>query len=963
MGLLKTYYTNVDNSVMSKYDLLTTLNVTYDFDIITLTEIKPKFGTIPELASLTVPGYDTFTSDLSSPNTRGTCIYTKISYKAKQIFPDVEEAYTDSVWATITGQNNCTLLLGVIYRSGTPALAQLQDNRLHSTLSWAASSNYSHKLIVGDFNHPVIQWEPSPVLPSNISATSPQTRFVECIRDTFLHQHVSFPTRFREGQTPTLDDLVFTNETEMIDNLDQLDPLGASDHIGLSFITKFDTNTPPTIKTVSNYNKGNYTAMKDMLSIDWDDELRGLSVQEMTDRINEAITSAVNKWVPKKIINTNTKKKPLWMNHHALLKVKKKHHAWIRYLNTKDGQDYQRYVSARNIATHTIRKTRREFETKLAQEIRTNNKGFWTYVNSRRKTQTTIPDLCNEEGILVNDTQAKAEVLNRQYSKVFTRENLSTFPTFEDKTLQEELRISLTKERVLSKLLTLRIDKSPGPDGIHPRVLKELAETLATPLFILFEASIEQGIVPNQWKMARVTPIYKKGNKSDPVNYRPVSLTSVISKIFERILSEDLTDHLKKNNLLCSQQHGFTKGKSTVTNLLEAMDVWTEALSHNLPVDVIFLDYAKAFDKVPHQRLLAQLGTLGIRNNIMSWLRSFLTDRKQQVIVGDKVSEWSDVHSGVPQGTVLGPLLFTMFIADVPDLLDNYIAMFADDTKIYQIVEDLDSGGNLQDDLERLEAWANTMQMIFHPDKCKVMHLGSNNPRQAYTMTTENGAHHTLKVTEEEKDLGVIVDHQLRFSKHIQTQVSKANRVLGAIKHTFSAIDKNAFLCLYKSLVRPHLEYASTVWSPVLKRDKDALEQVQRRATRLVEGLSHLSYGERLAKLELPTLSSRRERADLIQAFKIIKGVDSVNYSRECNKCGGAMFRPAFGTATRGHSLKMHVQYQLGPRRNFLPARVTEKWNKLGQNTVDSANINIFKTSLAKEWKNRLDIYNYKFSY
>ena len=701
-----------------------------------------------------------------------------------------------------------------------------------------------------------------------------------------------------------------------------------------------------------------------MLDINWEDRLCGLPVQEMTSNINQAIMDAVEKTVPTKKITPNAiHRKPLWMNETALRIVRKKHHAWIRYLNTKDGEDYQRYIAARNKATHTIRRTRKEFESRLAKESRTNNKVFWNYVNSRRKSKVSIPALRREDGTLVEEDEEKAEILNRSYTKVFTREDMTTFPTFDNKVLLTELNIRLTKEAVLKQLQSLKVDKSPGPDLIHPRVLHELAETLSTPLYILFKASLDEGIVPKQWKTATVTPIYKKGDKTDSANYRPVSLTSVICKIFERILSEGIMEHLKANNLCCEQQHGFIGGKSTVTNLLEAMYVWTEALSHNLPVDIIFLDYAKAFDTVPHERLLAKISAMGIRGNILAWIRGFLTDRRQRVSVNAGSSGWADVISGVPQGSVLGPLLFTMYVSDIPDVLQNFVSMFADDTKLYQAVDVQTNSNNLQNDIDQLQAWAQSMQMRFHPEKCKAMHMGPANPRCKYQMTSTSNELHTLQVVEEEKDLGVIVDCQLKFSTHIQTQVNKANRVLGAIKHTFLALDRTAFINLYKSLVRPHLEYASAVWNPKLKRDKDALEGVQRRATRLVEGLSHLSYPERLAKLQLPTLQFRRQRADIIQAFKTLKKIDKLNYTRECSFCGGAMFQPTLSTTTRGHDLKLQVQHQQGLKKNFFSARVTDAWNKLSPETVNATSVESFKTRLAKEWGSRLDLYQFIFSY
>ena len=319
------------------------------------------------------------------------------------------------------------------------------------------------------------------------------------------------------------------------------------------------------------------------------------------------------------------------MNKETIRTVKRKHSTWVRYLNTKQGRDHEAYIRARNEAAHQCRKTRRDFEARLAREIKTNNKAFWTYVNSRRKSKSSMADLIRNDGTYARRDEDKVEVLNAHYAKTFTVEDLTDIPVPNPRELQSHLHIEVSRDKVLKLLRALRVDKSPGPDGIHPRILRELAETLATPLQILFSASLTRGEVPTQWREATVVPIFKKGDKADPGNYRPVSLTSVICKTLERLIAEETVEHLRTNALTAPQQHGFTTGKSTVTNLLEALDVWTEALSHNLPVDVIFLDYAKAFDTVSHERLLNQLHSLEIREELLGWFRVFLTERRQRV--------------------------------------------------------------------------------------------------------------------------------------------------------------------------------------------------------------------------------------------------------------------------------------------------------------------------------------------
>jgi hypothetical protein len=296
-------------------------------------------------------------------------------------------------------------------------------------------------------------------------------------------------------------------------------------------------------------------------------------------------------------------------------------------------------------------------------------------------------------------------------------------------------------------------------------------------------------------------------------------------------------------------------------------------------------------------------------------------------------------------------------------MLQNLVLMFADDTKVYKALDQATEDNSLQDDINELQEWPKSMCMRFHPEKCKVMHLGHNNKKKEYHMTTSDGSKHILTTTDQEKDLGVTIDDKLSFSKHVSNQVNKANRVLGALRHSFKALDSTSFTLLFKSLVRPHLEYASTAWYPKLKRDRDALEYVQRRGTRLVEGISHLSYEERLKALKLPTLEFRRQRSDAIQAFKSLKGLDQLNYRKECNICNNHMLRLSNTSSTRGHTLKLAVQHQPGLKSTHFGHRVVKNWNSLSQHTIDSDSINTFKTRLTKDWQNHPDLYSYRFSY
>ena len=328
---LRVYYANVDNSLLSKYDEITLLIANNKYDVLAVTEVEPKHGTLPEQSTQNIPGYDLFTSDLHQPNSRGVVIYIKEQFQAKVVQPITGIIFYNAIWTSIKGTENATLLLCCIYRSGTPATAIPKDVALHEALLWSANhSGFSHKLLVGDFNHPTIEWTPSPYLPENIPPESPTNTFVDCIRDYFLFQHITEPTRFREGQNPTLDDLIFTNESEMPEQLKYLAPPGGSDHEALEFNFIFSIISSNLNRTVLLYDKGDYEKIKQLFNRDWTQVLQSMNPQEVFDTLEKSLHQATELCIPSKVITDVGRFKPLWTNKQALRKARKKHHAWIR---------------------------------------------------------------------------------------------------------------------------------------------------------------------------------------------------------------------------------------------------------------------------------------------------------------------------------------------------------------------------------------------------------------------------------------------------------------------------------------------------------------------------------------------------------------------------------------------------------------------------------------------------------
>ena len=585
-----------------------------------------------------------------------------------------------------------------------------------------------------------------------------------------------------------------------------------------------------------------------------------------------AINDATRKCIPKRRSNGKgiiKKMKPIWMDEKVAAAVKRKTEAFTKYRQSREGTYYINYRRAANRLKAEVRKAVRTFEKKIATEAKRNPKAFFNYARSKMKTRTGVSDLEYQDGRMAHTDVEKAELLNTFFSDVFTKEDLVTRPKFEQRAYREPLTdITINDDMVAAVLGRLKPNKSPGGDGLHPRVLVELKNEMATSLRMIFTRSLHEGQLPPSWKEANVTPIYKKGKRHIPGNYRPVSLTSMAGKCMEWLIRDAIMTHMTENDLLSPKQHGFIQGRSCVTQLLAVLHSRTLALDEGGNIDTIYLDFAKAFDTVPHQRLLTKLSGYGIEGRILTWIEAFLTDRRQRVVINDSRSSWADVTSGIPQGSVLGPMLFICYINDMPSSVQSSIYLFADDAKLYRNIASDDDPLALQHDLQQLNKWSEEWQLHFNSSKCKVMHLGRQNPNRDYTMGST-----TLATTTSEKDLGVYVDTELTFEKHIENVVNQANSMLGLIRRSYTYLDSQSLLKVYTSLVRPTLEYANAAWTPILRRDQILLENVQRRARKLIPELRDKDYEDRLRALKLPSLYCRRERGDMIEAYKFTHSI------------------------------------------------------------------------------------------
>ena len=586
-----------------------------------------------------------------------------------------------------------------------------------------------------------------------------------------------------------------------------------------------------------------------------------------------------------------------------------------------------------------VRDAKYNFEHKLAHDIKSDPRAFFAYARSRTSLKEEVLAVTKEDGSLTTSLEETSDIMNQKFQEVFTNTEGITPPAVTHVT-EAKLEICDIDLDEVAAVKGLKTPSAPGPDGVHPIMLKECALSLSKPLLYIFKKSMKSGDLPRDWKQANVTPIFKKGKRSDPLNYRPVSLTSVACKTLEKLIRKRVVEHLETNNLLSKYQHGFRSKMSCLTQLLEYFFDLENALDDGESVDALYMDCRKAFDTVPHEHLIVKLQGMDIDGQVGKWITGFLRGREQRVAVKGCYSGWRAVRSGVPQGSVLGPTLFLIFIDDLLKNLDSPGKLFADDAKIYRRIGGPRDGVILQEDIYKLEIWSQKWLLDSNKDKCKVMHFGPKNPGYSYSLRGT-----TLMVTDKEKDLGVIVTPDLKASEQVSRAAAAANSMLGRIRKTFTCMDKEMFLPLYKTLVRPRMEHAIQAWSPYLQKDINKLEKVQRRATKLIPELADKPYEVCLAELNMTTLEDRRHRGDMIEAFKLIHGFDIVNAGEDFLKLETGSHRDR----TRGHALKLQKPRHRTLKRNmFFSSRIIEQWNKLPEDVVTSQSVNIFKNRYDK---------------
>ena len=826
-------------------------------------------------------------------------------------------------------------------------------NAFNASLTKATSISNAHLIVAGDLNFPSWDWNEMKMKPN---ATYPRLHntFIDALNDLGMEQMVKDPTR---GQN-TLD-LVITNNPQQIPRVEVLP--GLSDHDAVFCeINIHPQKRRQNPRRVPIYRNADWGSMKDEMNELYKDirSMANPTTEELWSSFRNKLQAAVEKYIPHK--QTKPKDSKPWITP-ALRRLMKKRDRMFKKMRKQGCVEYEEQY--KDLRREVQRQTRRLYWSYLndifeeadssssstsasTPDQAIKHKRFWAYMKHQKSSRVGVAPL-RKDGRLSAIPREQANILNQQFLKAFSEGRTYTADEFSKKCNLPPVdhpiidNVTISVQGVQKLLRGLQPGKAPGPDNISPRVLKELSDEIAPILTTIYQSSIQSGEVPSDWKEANVTPIFKKGEHYEPANYRPVSLTSVCCKVMEHILTSTIMTHLENNDILCHQQHGFRKRRSCETQLLGFTDELMNSMVQGKQTDILIMDFAKAFDKVNHSLLIHKLQYYGIRGILKNWVSQFLSNRRQAVVVNGARSDFINVRSGVPQGSVLGPCLFLIYINDLPDQLSSHVRLFADDTAAYNVVSSTADQQHLQQNLDLLADWERRWDMSFHPGKCVVLPVA----RKRKILEPKYHLHgHTLNTVNNVKYLGITLTSDLTWADHISNVCAKANKTLGFIRRNLKISSRKVKQAAYKSYVRPLLEYCSSVWDPHTQESIGKLEAIQRRAARYVMRRYHntSSVSEMLDELQWPKLEDRRRTARLSMMYKIHHNLACAQNIRD-----QLQYLPA--RQRRGHDEQFTLPYSKTQylQDSFLRTTI-KQWNSLPQETIEASTHDAFVAMVSR---------------
>ena len=729
-------------------------------------------------------------------------------------------------------------------------------------------------IMCGDYNMPLVDWSSCIVHGGTRDMQKQAEILTEFMSKFCLQQMIVEPTRNKN-----ILDLFLTNNPDLVWNI-EVDDTVVSDHRLLQVRTRFSEATVPKsecpelqgLASLNFYHKKiNWEQLNgELLKVNWSLKFHNKNASEILDIFLELLLEVCSRFVPKK--GERKRKSNIPRDRKILMRkrsnLNKKSSLAGPSGRAKIRRDLE-LIEFELLESH--RKEAEAMESRAVNVIRENSKYFFSYAKTKSKIRVPVGPL-EQDGNLVDDPQDMSELLQKQFVKVFSSPRLSEaeVQALLDCNYGRFENITITEGDIEESIRQMASNAGPGPDGIPSLLLKKCVSSLSQPLALLWTESLGRGVIPDQFKVGLITPVHKGGGRDEVKNYRPITLTSHLIKVFERVLARKLIAYLESCDLLNNAQHGFRKNRSCLSQLMDHYQSILNILESGHGADVIYLDFAKAFDKVDHGILMMKLVALGVGGLILNWIHEFLTRRVQTVKVEGSYSCEAGVTSGVPQGTVLGPILFLLFLGDIDrELVRAKASSFADDTRVVMEIGTHEDQAELQENLRKLYWWANLNNMEFNGGKFEHLGYGPRLPDGVRYLTADGDS---IEEAASLKDLGIIMSANANFEIHIGEICSKGKSMAGWIMRTFSTREPVPMITLFRALVLPIMEYCCQLWSPKKQYLIRSIESVQRNFTAKIVGTEGLKYGQRLKFLRMYSLERRRDRYTVIYVWKILQG-------------------------------------------------------------------------------------------
>lgn len=814
---------------------------------------------------------------------------------------------------------------------------------LQSSIDLAKASDVSSIFITGDLNAH--------------TATINGRRLHDFAYVNGLKVMISEPTRITDTSSTILDQFL-TNIPDLIKSVHVYPPLANNDHCTISAFLNFRTKPSQSYDRVMwDFKSTDFKCYHEALAnTDWESHLDNTqNVDNLCNTFTDTLLNICKMHIPNKTVKVRPSSKPFYNGYLRRLKRKlNRFHQNAKISNTME--NWARFRHERNHYINEVKRCKEDFDNKKYQSINNANPNSKTYYNLTKQLvgpfkDNSLPPMLSEGNNLIVSDIEKASAFNAFFAKASALDDSEALlpqncePYIGISTLSE---IKVTEQDVKDQLHILDANKSYGHDNISPVFLKQSKNSLVKPLTLLFNSSLSKSVFPHNWKLANVLPLYKKGSKNLLNNYRPVSLLCSLGKILERIVFKYVFNHFRDNFLISIWQSGFLPGSSTVTQLIEMHYQFCKAVSENKEVRVVFLDISKAFDRVWHKGLLYKLQKWGICDPLLSWFKSYLSDRYQRVLVNGQKSEFIKITAGVPQGSVLGPLLFLVYINDLVYVVKYCkIRLFADDTCLFITVDDKFVAANqINSDLDAIEKWSKQWLVSFSAPKTVSMIVGHKN-QQHPPIYFQNLL---IKNVQQHKHVGLWLQSNLWWNYHINEISLKASKKLNILKHFKHKLSRQTLENMYLTFVRPLLEYSSVVWAGAHCTNLIKLDKIQVDALRIVTGCTERSNIANLYKdCDWDSLEKRRENHILKMIYKIINDQAPL-YLKEILPKKISEIVPY--SVRNSQNFKIPFCRTQSFSRSFIPFGCT-LWNELDLNyrqalTLSSFN-NLLQSSINKE--------------